>query len=128
VSKQSGVELIAAERLRQKEQEGWSHEHDDGHVDHELALAAACYAAPDRAYIGSASGESVELRDMWPWEARDDKRSKHLVRCWFAGPLAKVLLSRGEVREARIQELIKAGSLIAAEIDRLQRVADVEPS
>ena len=43
----TGIELVEQERNRQKWAEGWTAEHDDGHVNNELALAAACYAVPD---------------------------------------------------------------------------------
>ena len=46
MAEQSGIERIAAERQRQIEQEGWTAEHDDGHVNGELAMAAALYATP----------------------------------------------------------------------------------
>lgn len=42
-----GVNLIKAERDRQQYIEGWTEEHDNKHVNNELALAAACYAVPD---------------------------------------------------------------------------------
>jgi hypothetical protein len=35
-----GLSLIAAERQRQIEAEGWTSEHDDEHVNGEIALAA----------------------------------------------------------------------------------------
>lgn len=38
----SGIDLIAAERQRQIEEEGWTPDHDDQHTNGELALAAAC--------------------------------------------------------------------------------------
>ena len=92
----SGVELIAAERLRQVHEEGYSARHDDEHEnDEQLAQAAACYALPGR------------LRDYdhfkgvrgWPWDKK------------YWKPRA----------DNRVAELIKAGALIAAEIDRLLR-------
>jgi hypothetical protein len=88
-----GIELIAAERRRQVEAEGWTPEHDDEHGRGELARAAACYALPHG------------LRPIrrppadWPW---DDE--------WWK-PTSK----------DRLRELVKAGALIAAEIDRLLR-------
>lgn len=105
----NGIKLIAAERQRQIEQEGWTPEHDAEHGEGELAEAAACYAMPERARqipvegetdldTGNATGVS-EL--LWPW----DKTS------WKPTP------------SNRIRELVKAGALIAAEIDRLQRSA-----
>jgi hypothetical protein len=97
----SGVERIADERLRQIMTEGYSAEHDDGHIHGELAMAAACYAAPERLY---------EMReafcDPWPFDEEDDKRQPP---------------DRRTSPEARIRLLEKAGALIAAEIDRLLR-------
>jgi hypothetical protein len=91
-----GAELIAAERQRQIEVEGWSPEHDDGHYLDEIALAAAAYALPDSARSYTA-GFSAPVE--WPWDEDE----------WKPGP-------------GRERELVKAGALIAAEIDRLQRI------
>lgn len=44
----TGVELIAEERQRQIEVEGWTAERDAQYVDESLAFAAACYAIPPR--------------------------------------------------------------------------------
>ena len=84
-----GINLIEAERDRQQYMEGWSEEHDDKHVNNELALAAACYAVPD-----------VFSQGYWPptWDLSWHKST------------------------TRIRDLVKAGALIAAEIDRLQRI------
>lgn len=84
-----GINLIERERNRQKWVEGWSEEHDDKHVNNELALAAACYAVPD-----------VFSQGYWPptWDLS-----------WYKST-------------TRIRNLVKAGALIAAEIDRLQRI------
>jgi hypothetical protein len=38
----TGAEMIAAERQRQIEAEGWTPEHDDEHDDVEMVQAAAC--------------------------------------------------------------------------------------
>lgn len=95
---QDGASLIAAERERQIEAEGWTHEHDDSHAWGELALAAACYALPERITRGPALTRRFYVHRFWPWE----------VRFWRP---------TGD----RVRELTKAGALIAAEIDRLQR-------
>lgn len=92
----TGIELIAAERTRQVNDEGWSSEHDDGHRHEELASAAAYYALPTE--------ERNELEriipvDLWPWDLSQPKLTPN----------------------DRIRELTKAGALIAAEIDRLMR-------
>ena len=51
----SGVDIIAEERKRQLEVEGWKPEGDDQYVDNQLALAGASYAIPevDREYFGT---------------------------------------------------------------------------
>jgi hypothetical protein len=87
----TGAELIAAERARQTAEEGWTLEHDAEHTDDELARAAACYAMPAmyRAYVDPMCPAD------WPWHRGH----------WKPGN--------------RIRELVKAGALIAAEIDRL---------
>lgn len=85
-----GVELIAAERERQKAVEGWTEAHDDEHRFGELAEAAVCYAMPDKLELPG---------DVWPFD-----------QGWWK-PTPK----------DRVRELVKAGALIAAEIDRLER-------
>jgi hypothetical protein len=85
------VVLIAAERRRQTEVEGWTPEHDDGHRHSEMAEAAACYA--------SLNGRDAEPPVRWPWDER-----------WWKP-------------KGRVRDLVRAGALIAAEIDRLQRAA-----
>jgi hypothetical protein len=92
-----GVALIAAERRRQIEAEGWTPEHDDEHNDGAMALAAATYALPVK-----HRGDPDYPR-FWPWE----------ISWWKPGD--------------RIRELTKAGALIAAEIERLHRAALQEP-
>lgn len=113
----NGYRMIEAERLRQIKEEGWTAAHDDAHKDGELAIAAACYASPVpiRAQVFVPCGcRSVgecghvfgptEWRDPWPWDAAWDKRPKEPAS-----------------NEQRVRALVKAGALIAAEIDRLQR-------
>lgn len=109
----TGIELIAEERQRQIEIEGWTPEHDDQYTDGQLAEAASCYAAfansisvgPDEIAIfrGSVSYDffaGITRDHRWPW---DDM-------WWKPSP------------NDRIRELQKAGALIAAEIDRLNRI------
>lgn len=97
----TGIELIAQERERQISKEGWTPEHDATHTNEALAMAAACYAQPAWARVLSAIG-STPVR--WPWNSD----------WWKPGP-------------DRVRELVKAGALIAAEIDRLQRLAPAGP-
>ncbi|MCR5352384.1 MAG: hypothetical protein K6E35_07850 [Bacteroidales bacterium] len=46
-----GIELVAAERQRQIDQEGYSIEHDLQHPIDTLLYAALCYLDPKKAYI-----------------------------------------------------------------------------
>lgn len=92
----SGIELIAEERQRQIEVEGWSLMHDEGHGAGELAMAAMCYAMEP---IWRPAG----IAPMgWPWVTGEPNDG------FKPSP------------DNRIKELCKAGALIAAEIDRLQ--------
>jgi hypothetical protein len=103
-SQQSGAFLIAAERQRQIDVEGWSLKHDDDHFKGELAAAAVCYA--DEAFV-----QSYE-----PWSRRIDAIAPH------GWPFES--LEFWKPSDDPIRNLVKAGALIAAEIDRLQRAKD----
>jgi hypothetical protein len=97
----TGIERIAAERKRQIEEEGWTAEHDNQWKNGELAQAAMwyCMEPPDPQCIVDGSEEPC-VPDEWPFDPS----------WWQPAP------------ENRIRELEKAGALIAAEIDRLQRL------
>lgn len=112
-----GAALIAAERARQSERENYTPEHDDHHADGSLALAAVCYAAPERVFVMREFAAGVMYRDPWPWEERADRR--HYPGTNVVQPAPN--------RAARVRELVKAGALIAAEIDRLRRAEGNEP-
>lgn len=109
----TGAELIAAERRRQIEKEGWTPEHDDQHNDGELALAAALYATPERLYFKVEHSTGVSFGDPWPWAQHWDKRARTKegkLKSYASTPI-----------DDRVRQLEKAGALIAAEIDRLLR-------
>lgn len=91
----TGVELIAEERHRQIEKEGWTAKHDKEHYHGELAIAGACYSV----YHTDAQVLNHGLDDGWPWDEK-----------WW-NPSTNA-----------IENLVKAGALIAAEIDRLQNI------
>ena len=95
----TGIELIADERLRQVEKEGWTFEHDDEHTDGSLALAAAAYAVAEDGRENYKDDNF--MASFWP-ESWDES--------WYK-----------PTPNDRIRELTKAGALITAEIDRLQR-------
>jgi len=92
---------VLAERRRQIGVEGWTPEHDDGHVLGEIAAMAAFYAMPDGAREWDASGTGYG--DTFGEAIRPDG--------WDA--------KTGDRR----RELVKAGALILAEIERLDRAA-----
>lgn len=92
----TGVELITIERQRQIDVEGWTPQHDDKHRYGNLAVNAAVLAAyPTDLIIRHPDYSEDELVDPWNLIARHESD--------------------------RIRQLVIAGALIAAEIDRLQR-------
>jgi len=93
----TGIELIAAERKRQIEEEGYTAEHDDRWKNGELAMAGACYAM-----LSNWNNEKMIFEQFWPFNEN----------YWKPSP------------KNHLQELKKAGALIAAEIDRLLRLKD----
>lgn len=99
----SGAELIAAERQRQIDGEGWTAEHDDEHCFGEISGAGAAYAALAARQIGSGMYEAETTNppaQTWRWASE----------WWKPSP-------------DPIKNLVRAGALIAAEIDRLHREA-----
>lgn len=91
---------IAVERRRQVEAEGWTPEHDDQHAKGEMASAAACYALPQgQRWNLDARDYRKIIEHIWPWHAR----------WWKPGD--------------RRRELVKAGALIVAEIERFDRLS-----
>jgi len=105
----SAIDDIAAERIRQIEKEKWTAAHDDNHGTGEIALAAATYAYAatlhrtevdfhkKRLDQGIERGTVSIIAYLWPWGA-----------AWF---------KPGSKRRM----LVKAGALIVAEIDRMDR-------
>lgn len=112
----TGCELITIERQRQINQEGWTPEHDDEHTEGSLIRAAVCYATPVKLYekIKFATGNG--FYDPWPdsWDKKWDKRPEDEDGNTIPNP--DVYSDK-----KRLDLLVKAGALIAAEIDRLNR-------
>jgi len=99
---QTALELIALERQRQIDVEGWTIEHDDAHTGDELAIAAAAYALPADLREGNEKGCAPEDGHP-PWFWSWDRES------WKPTP------------DDRIRELVKASALLVADIERLLR-------
>ena len=100
----NGVELISIERQRQVSVEGHTPEQDDQHTNSEIPLAAACYILDvvEKAIPDGSGYYSHAL--TWPWN----------IKWWKPTP------------DDPIRQLTKAGALIAAEIDRLHRKAELD--
>jgi hypothetical protein len=102
----SGAMLMMQERRRQLDELSYSAEHDDRHDCGELILAAACYQQHAFGIISETLVNIIEetyedgVPLGWPWDGVHWKPSDDPIR-----------------------NLIKAGALIAAEIDRLKRAA-----
>ncbi|WP_141105585.1 MULTISPECIES: hypothetical protein [unclassified Rhizobium] len=105
---------VVAERRRQIDAEGWTVEHDDQHTDYSISRAAAVYALmaseackANRAVMDGfkrASSVPAEISSLWPLAWRMDWLKPH----------------------SRRNDLVRAGALILAEIERLDRLSEVE--
>ena len=93
----SAARDVLAERQRQINVEGWTPEDDDRYENGDLASAAACYI------INVCEGGDPEGEGRppfgWPWDAK-----------WWKPTAPR-------------RDLVKAGALILAEIERLDRAA-----
>lgn len=93
---------VLAERRRQIEVEGWTPEHDDTHSKGEMASAAACYATELDLWTGYEQADRkgratlISAERVWPWSG------------WWKPT-------------DRRRNLVKAGALILAEIERIDR-------
>ena len=110
----SGAELIAAERQRQVETEGWTAEHDAAHRADDLARAAVCYATPP-------ADRTIHTRNMSRSMGAPDDRGDRFAQYPQGWPWSP---DDWKPTNDRVRELVKAGALIAAEIDRLTAVRD----
>jgi hypothetical protein len=83
---------VLAERQRQIDKEGWTPAHDDAHGGGEMASAAAVYALRASGHFESG------VPTYWPWDFADYKPKDNR------------------------SNLIRAGALVLAEIERLDRM------
>lgn len=104
----SGIGRIAKERQRHFDVEGWTPEHDNQYDQGELAMAAACYSAFAQMLckvecegLREQLVDEAEPAEWWPWDESWWKPSPDPIR-----------------------NLEKAGALIAAQIDRLERAQE----
>lgn len=91
---------VVQERIRQIDVESWDPSHDDSHDDGSLARAAGCYALADLPV--DIAKEAFPYRfpgqpKAWPWHAD-----------WWKPKTPR-------------ENLIRAGALIIAEIERIDR-------
>ena len=108
-----GEELVA-ERRRQIIALGYTPDHDDSHKDGSMALAAACYATPIRLYQKKDYATSVHFEDPFPWWDGDGRKYN-----------GNVLIPNDSLDyKDRRRMLVKAGALIIAEIQRIDRAQD----
>lgn len=94
----NGIELIAKERDRQINGEGFTADHDSQYKNEELVLAAIAYIEADE--TDNQENLYTPTHSFWPLSSE----------WWKPGD--------------RIRNLVKAGALIAAEIDRLLAMKD----
>lgn len=102
----TALRCIALERNRQQEFEGFTTEYDDRYTAGELAMAAATYAMPHEHRMALSHEKTEEMGwppETWPWDEP----------FWKPTP------------DDRVRELVKAGALIVAEIERLLRAKRV---
>lgn len=99
------VRDVIAERQRQQSVEGWTPGHDDEYTDGQLAIAASCYALMGAREQCLSDGEYQQsqktLPYLWPWDP-----------AWWKPKGAR-------------SDLVRAGALIQAEIERIDRAAGI---
>lgn len=103
----SAASDVLAERERQVSAEGWTPKHDDQYEHGQLAGAASCYArhVNSRGWIFPSNPESYQQEPEstnWPW-----------THDWWKPTNPR-------------RDLVKAGALILAEIERIDRAAGIQ--
>ncbi|WP_234090150.1 hypothetical protein [Enterobacter asburiae] len=98
----NAVQSVISERQRQQSVEGWTPKHDDKHDNNELAFAASCYAFHSAAasWDFEDDGTPYDIHPApknWPWASE-----------WWKPTNPR-------------RDLVKAGALILAEIERIDR-------
>lgn len=109
----TGAELIAAERQRQIDVKGYTPEHDAHHAGCELVMAAKTYAEQASfmvryPHMPFEPQQALTIQDIRGWPA-STWPSGWTNESWRPSP-------------DPVRNLVKAGALIAAEIDRLTAI------
>ncbi len=114
----TGAELIVAERERQMSKEGWDARHDDEmNTEGELALVAALYATPIPLFARKEQRNGgTSFIDPWPWFDTIE------ITRYGDGLTTQIPAWDKRKKHSELRKLVIAGALIAAEIDRLQRI------
>lgn len=113
----AAIDDIAAERQRQIEGEGWSAERDDEYTDRSLAHAAAAYALG----FDMETRQEVITDDVSGGRGDTPVWRNRVIRVPASWPTSwdaewwKPTTTR--------RDLVKAGALIVAEIERIDRAA-----
>lgn len=95
-SNKTGHQLIAAERQRQMDSEGWTSSHDDKHGPETLELAALCYR--------DAINQETLLPSQWPWSPewwKPKSRQRNLERSGALYQAAADVAERAQNYEKR---------------------------
>lgn len=109
INMKKGIELIAEERQRQIDVEGYSAQHDSQHNASELIYAAIAYVESAKVGVNCAEMGNTNKHEIM---RRKTEMGRYYPFGWNFKPTTD------------IRDLIKAGALIAAAIDRLQKDND----
>lgn len=101
----TGVELISEERQRQINVEGYTEQHDSNHKTSEFVYAAIAYVESAKVGVNCSEIGNTDEHEIM-------RRKKEMRRYYPFGWSFKP--------STDIRDLVKAGALIAAAIDRLQ--------
>ena len=113
----SGAQMILNERKRQVEKHGYDGPHDDDHTCAEIADAAAVFlhAYQHQACVASYRNGVLIKHETPKASIYKNVESDASVPLWPWSNMPKI-------SKNKIRNLVKAGALIAAEIDRLGRL------
>lgn len=113
----AAIELISEKCKSNVEKHGYTAQHDNTHVGGELSQAAACLADVSSAMVRGASADELKFAYVgfdagvsWPWPKTNEDADTLGEEEYMP------------IDENVIENLVNAGALIVAEIDRLRRI------